>query len=1287
MTDRTEQYVTATAGFAYGVVGADIHVFGDGTPLYVLENWRPPAEPDAAWLSEQPSRMLNARLAVVGFTGRERELAELQDWCGSRLARAARWLHAPGGQGKTRLAQELARDRAAAGWKVVTATEGPGGVLPPPGSQDLRTAGSTGLLLLVDYADRWPFASLTWLFSNALLHRTDIPVRVLLLGRTADIWPALRASLVNDQVSASSQALPPLDADGPGARATMFRAARDAFADRYGIDPPPTHVDLTDDAFGLTLAVHMAALVAVDADACGLDAPPRSAGPVSLKGLTVYLLDREQLNWARMHTGRRHGRIGTPPAVMNRAVYTASLVGTQPVAEGTVLVDALEFGHPTAGVLADHAVCYPPPGAATGEFVLEPLYPDRLAEDFLALTLLGHTADYPGQRWASGTATEAVRRVRRPGRALTTLAAAATRWPHVGRELLYPLLRADPARAVAAGNAFLVALAQLADAAPELLLTVAAHVPAPVPGDLVTGRALLRVRLLEHRLALAGEDRAEQARILVNHSSDLQSLGREEEAAEAGRQAVGIFEDLAAADPGTYEADVGRSLTNYANHLSGLGRDDEALAAQQRVVATFRRLAESDPEEYGLDVATALANHALQLESAGRWEEAYRASQEAIARYRGRMRTDPRARAGLAVALTNAPSLTLRDAGTGNAGEGARTAAEAVALWRELAAGDPGLYRADLALALVNLVRELATAGRPHEAVAAAEESVEIYRWLARADPHAQEEGLATALGLLRDALVSAGRAAEAVTAGAECVTVWRRLAARAPNRHESRLLGALHRQNDALRAAGLPPDPEADRRSPEISLRNAVYRPAVTVSVYGWDSTPVPGRLPPPERPAVAGRRLARAGDWSGYWQLIRSVPLVDAAALAGHIPMRQWRPPPAGADLEVLKMLRDINPRRAALLVERLAEAATVRVPEELTIYNPDYADFAHGRAALLVATIEPDGSEVVRTLDLESGRQTTLAKGEAALSSVACLGAGQAVGVRRRDGPLTEFELVRLDGPRTRVLASGTVVGGASVAATASGFVAGLRLAPAALITTSMDHLRQADLGEWALDRGDLLAVNPAGDRLIISDRQRLVTVDEGLERALGVAAIPEDFGDIRDMVFCGPDRLLTSGDAGGLLVWELNGHEPSVTAAHRGPALRHLFALPAWGLVGGTDYREHRLRFHDPHTLRPVPPPAPLRAVAEYLDFVLSSADGRYVAYGGQLGLAAGYRRRTSGQHTLVHDFDHPGAVLQRPLTGLSEAALTGLLTTWSEDSEVRNLLNVALLMALPQSPWY
>lgn len=74
------QNVTAIDGFAYGVIGADIHVFGDGLPLYLLERWRPPPEADPDWLRELPSRMLNARFAVVEFTGRADELENLCRW-------------------------------------------------------------------------------------------------------------------------------------------------------------------------------------------------------------------------------------------------------------------------------------------------------------------------------------------------------------------------------------------------------------------------------------------------------------------------------------------------------------------------------------------------------------------------------------------------------------------------------------------------------------------------------------------------------------------------------------------------------------------------------------------------------------------------------------------------------------------------------------------------------------------------------------------------------------------------------------------------------------------------------------------------------------------------------------------------------------------------------------------------------------------------------------------------------------------------------------------------------
>src|SRR5207248_1153272 len=98
---------------------------------------------------------------------------------------------------------------------------------------------------------------------------------------------------------------------------------------------------------------------------------------------------------------------------------------------------------------------------------LEPLYPDRLAEDYLGVTMPGHTTDQPAYAWAPSTARTLLNRgpdhtpAVYASRAITFLASAAGRWPHLGERFLYPLLRQDPQLAVDAGSAGLVALAGL----------------------------------------------------------------------------------------------------------------------------------------------------------------------------------------------------------------------------------------------------------------------------------------------------------------------------------------------------------------------------------------------------------------------------------------------------------------------------------------------------------------------------------------------------------------------------------------------------------------------------------------------------------------------------------------------------------------------------------------------------------------------------------------------------------------------------------------------------------
>jgi len=354
------QNVTAVGGFAYGAVGADIHVFGNGLPLYLLANWHTPAGADREWLRELPSRMLNARRAVVPFTGREDELAQLRRWRDDGPRLAARWLHGPGGAGKTRLAAEFAAESAAAGWRVIAAFHGPDADPIEPGSQDLSLADRAGVLVIVDYADRWLLTNLTWLLKNALLHRGGVPTRVLLVARTADGWPAVRGILDTHQAGTSSRLLPALAAEGDE-RTGMFAIARDSFAALYQV-PSAAEIEapgpLDDPEFGLTLAVHMAALVAVDARVSG-DRPP-----ADMAGLTMYLLDREQLHWRRLygdHADRPDAghTYRTAPEVMKQAVFTAAITGTVPRGVGTALLTNLGLADPEQ-VLDDHAVCYPP---------------------------------------------------------------------------------------------------------------------------------------------------------------------------------------------------------------------------------------------------------------------------------------------------------------------------------------------------------------------------------------------------------------------------------------------------------------------------------------------------------------------------------------------------------------------------------------------------------------------------------------------------------------------------------------------------------------------------------------------------------------------------------------------------------------------------------------------------------------------------------------------------------------------------------------------------------------
>lgn len=799
--DRQEN-VANPGGFVHVVHNGDMHVFGDNVPLYVLRLWRRAQTCDAETLRGLPSQILDGRNQVVRFTGRAAELDELRRWRDGTVSFAVRWLFGLGGQGKSRLADEFAAESVAAGWKVMVAEQGQGTLVAPHGVHDLAVGDAAGLLLIVDYAERWPFTHLIWLFSNGLLH-TDKPTRVLLLARGTDIWPALQAALRREyntyRIGLSAQSLRPLPDDGQ-ARDAMFRAAVDGFSDVYGltdradVDPPQA---LAGSDMALTLALHMAALVGVDAKATG------GRLPTDMQELTSYLIEREHLHWTILYGDGTHEldpserTYRIPPHVMHHAVFAAALTGSMDRAAGSGLVGRLGLPGGADRTLTDHATCYPhlPPDSAT---VLEPLQPDRFAEDLLALSTPGHHVAYPAQDWATGTVRALLDTPHDPpqylSRALLYLTAATQRWPHVGDAALYPLLRARPELMVAAGNAALLSFNAIEDVDDELLYAVEREFPPRLDTNVDIGVAAIAERLTDRRLA-STSDAGERARLQQLLAWRLANAGRLDAALPRCQDAVAIL--LAADDPATHGTALTMAMNDLGSCLAEIGQVVEAGQVYEQVVTIFR--AEPALPAMGrVMLAGTLRNLAQLRDAEGRQREAIDLLEEAVRIHRGLLDspTDQLAepehevyRAEMAAALGDLGSRYAQS----------RTPRRAVPLLEEsasqlrlLAEQQPSAYRPQLTRALISLALIRSNSGRPREGLPIAREAEQMARELADTHPAVHLPDLAMALNNLGVITAMAGNLAEAHAPAEEAVAIRRRLAQNNPDLYLHDLANSL---------------------------------------------------------------------------------------------------------------------------------------------------------------------------------------------------------------------------------------------------------------------------------------------------------------------------------------------------------------------------------------------------------------------------------------------------------------------------------------------------------------
>ena len=768
-----------------GHLHGDVHVHAR-RHRHDLRPFSTPTRPDTAELRIQPSQLLLAGNRVVPFTGREAELARLRQWLGEPCRIGAKLVYGPGGQGKTRLAAEFAAESVRAGWYVVVAHHA--GDFEGTGHELISCSPGRGVLVVVDYAERWPRSDLLALFEDGRI-RHGGPTRVLLLARSSSRWwDLLRYPLHKLGVRTATERLTELAADVPSRRA-VFESARDSFAvvlgtDATGIGPAGS---LTDDAYRSVLTILMAALAAVDA--CDRDRTP----PTHPGALANYLLDREADHWAGM---RSAGTIESSTNVLARIVFLATLTGPMCYSESS---DSLRIARlastdeEAARLLDDHLACYP---SADDAAVLTPLSPDRMGEDFVARCLPG--GDEPGdprapELIAKMLTLSALRRAQ----VITVLAEASRRWPHVARHLA-ALVREDPDRVITAGGGALMAVVDTAD--PDLLAAIEPRLPEHRHVDLDFPAARLTQRLTELRLARTA-DPAEKAGLHLLLGRRLANAGAFDEALKASEQAVWSYERLAADRPGWFEADLAEALHHLGSHLAGAGFGERALNVTNRAVAMRRLLAESNPAVHEPNLASSLNNQALDLSGAGLRDPALRVAQEAVTIQRRLAAAHPSLHEpDLATAL-NTLGMHLSDAGRHR--EAFEAAREAMQLHLRLAATNPMLFEPDLAASLHNFGHHCSQLGRWTDALLASEEAVAIRRQLAITNPAKFEPELALSLRELAAVHLQLGHVHEAVSRIGHAVDLHRNLAVVNRTAFGPELATSLHNQGICLARIG----------------------------------------------------------------------------------------------------------------------------------------------------------------------------------------------------------------------------------------------------------------------------------------------------------------------------------------------------------------------------------------------------------------------------------------------------------------------------------------------------
>lgn len=336
-----------------------------------------------------------------------------------------------------------------------------------------------------------------------------------------------------------------------------------------------------------------------------------------------------------------------------------------------------------------------------------------------------------------------------------------------------------------------------------------ADVPGESPGVVAPeaeGLAGLEASIAIQRQAAAESPdyEADLASSLLNLGTELESVGRWEEALRATREAVGLRRTLAGERPDQYRPELARALNTLGNLLSRLGRREAALEATREAVTIQRSLASDEPGRFLPGLADMLNNLGVDLSKLGRRDEALEAAVEAVEAHRGL--TIARPNEFLPRLARSLGNLGVRLWSHGRLDEALDATREAVEITRGLAGSHTDAFTPELGAALNNLGVLLDDLGRREQALEAAVEAVATYRQLAAGRPEAFLPDLARSLWGLGAALGDGG-GGERVGVFREGLKIIAPLAERSPKTFHGLAGGLLREYVGAASAAGVVPD------------------------------------------------------------------------------------------------------------------------------------------------------------------------------------------------------------------------------------------------------------------------------------------------------------------------------------------------------------------------------------------------------------------------------------------------------------------------------------------------